>query len=150
MSVGWPALFLTTVRNSRRLYANGSSLLMDLLLFLSPYGLITSSVKLLSTVRLILSLKKSAALFHSQLSYTGRAALVFFKKFSCLFLFETERDRARVGEGQREGETQNLKQAPGSERSAQSPMRGSNSRLRDHDLIRSRTLNQLNHPGAPE
>ena len=39
-----------------------------------------------------------------------------------------QRDRAWMGEGQRERETQNLKQAPGSELSAQSPTRGSNSR----------------------
>ena len=39
-----------------------------------------------------------------------------------------ERDRAWAGEGQRERETQNLKQAPGSELSAQSPTRGSNPR----------------------
>ena len=45
-----------------------------------------------------------------------------------LFIFETERDRAWAGEGQREGETQNLKWAPGCELSAQSPSRGSNSR----------------------
>ena len=32
-----------------------------------------------------------------------------------LFIFDTERDKARVGERQRERETQNLKQAPGSE-----------------------------------
>ena len=38
------------------------------------------------------------------------------------------RNRAPVGVGQREGETQNPKQAPGSELSAQSPTRGSNSR----------------------
>ena len=46
----------------------------------------------------------------------------------CLFL--RERDRARVWEGQRERgrETQNLKQAPGSELSAQSLTQGSNSR----------------------
>ena len=45
-----------------------------------------------------------------------------------MFIFERERetDRAQVGEGQRE-ETQNLKQAPGSELSAQSPTWGSNS-----------------------
>ena len=43
-----------------------------------------------------------------------------------LFIFETERDRAQVGEGQRERETQNPKKAPGSELSAQSLMRGSN------------------------
>ena len=41
---------------------------------------------------------------------------------------ETETDRVLVGEGQRERETQNLKQAPRSELSAQSPKQGSNSR----------------------
>ncbi|VFV22918.1 coagulation factor xi-like [Lynx pardinus] len=40
----------------------------------------------------------------------------------------SERDRAWAGEGQREREAQKLKQAPGSELSAQSPTRGSNSR----------------------
>ena len=40
---------------------------------------------------------------------------------------ERERDGVRVGEGQREKETQNPKQAPGSELSAQSLTRGSNS-----------------------
>ena len=37
-------------------------------------------------------------------------------------------ERVRVGEGQRERETQNLKQAPGSELPAQSPTRGLNLR----------------------
>ena len=48
-----------------------------------------------------------------------------FLKFFLTFIFETEREheRGRV----RERETQNLKQASGSELSAQSPMRGSNS-----------------------
>ena len=46
--------------------------------------------------------------------------IYFFKR---LFL----RDRAGAGEGRRERETQNLKQAPGSELSAQSPTWGSNS-----------------------
>ena len=45
--------------------------------------------------------------------------------FLCLFIFE--RDRAQMGEGQRERETWNLKQAPGSELSAQSTTRCSNS-----------------------
>ena len=45
-----------------------------------------------------------------------------------LFIFETQKDRAWAGEGQRGRETQNPKQALGSELSAQSPMRGSNSR----------------------
>ena len=40
--------------------------------------------------------------------------------FLCLFLRET--DKARVGQGQRERETKNPKQDPGSELSAQSPM----------------------------
>ena len=45
--------------------------------------------------------------------------------FNVLFIFETEREheRGRV----RERETQNLKQAPGCELSAQRPTRGSNS-----------------------
>ena len=39
--------------------------------------------------------------------------------FSSLFYFIFERERAQAGEGQRKRETQNLKQAPGSELSAQ-------------------------------
>ena len=46
-----------------------------------------------------------------------------FISFSIL-IFERERDRARVEEGQRERETQNPKQAPGSELSAQGLMGG--------------------------
>ena len=45
-----------------------------------------------------------------------------------LFFFNVylrERDKVRVDEGQRERQTQNPKQAPGSELSAQSPMRAS-------------------------
>ena len=52
----------------------------------------------------------------------------FFNFFLTFYLFlrqgETEHEQVRV----REGETQNLKQAPGSELSAQSPTRSSNSR----------------------
>ena len=52
---------------------------------------------------------------------------VYSKKiFFNVYLFL--RDRTRAGEGQREKETQNRKQAPDSELSAQSPTRGSNSR----------------------
>ena len=78
----------------------------------------------------------------------------FFKYFffQHLFIFGTEKDRAWTGEGQRERETQNRKQAPGSEPSAQSPTRGSNSRT--SRTVRSwpgwsRTLNRPRHPGAP-
>ena len=44
-----------------------------------------------------------------------------------MFIFERERQSTRE-KGQRERETQNPKQAPGCELSAQSPMWGSNSR----------------------
>ena len=40
---------------------------------------------------------------------------------------ETERDRVRAEKGQRERETQNLKQVPDSVLPAESPMKGSNS-----------------------
>ena len=55
----------------------------------------------------------------------GVPTLSLFKKMFNVYLFS--RDRVRVREGQRERETQNLKQAPGSELSAQGPTRGSNS-----------------------
>ena len=45
-----------------------------------------------------------------------------------MFIYFWDRDRAWMGEGQRERETQNPKQAPGSERSAQSLTQGLNSR----------------------
>ena len=45
--------------------------------------------------------------------------------FFCL-MFISERDRSRAGEEQRERETQNPKQAPGSESSAQNLTQGSN------------------------
>ena len=52
------------------------------------------------------------------------------------------------GEGQRERETQNPKQAPGSVPTAQSLTWGSNPKSMDHDLSRSWMLNGLIHPGA--
>ena len=53
--------------------------------------------------------------------------LLFFFNFFLTFIcyWETERNRAWAGAGQRERETQNPKQAPGSELSAQSLTRGS-------------------------
>ena len=42
-------------------------------------------------------------------------------------IFETESEREQAGKGQGERETQNLKQAPGSELFPQSLMRGLNS-----------------------
>ena len=72
--------------------------------------------------------KNSSSLIFSH--FTGyHYMLIFFKKFNVYFLRdqERERNRAQAGEGQRERETQNPKQAPSSELSAQSPMPGSNS-----------------------
>ena len=54
-----------------------------------------------------------------------------------------------MGEGQREREIENPKQAPGSELSAQSPTGAQTHKLRDHDLNRSQLLKQLSHTGAP-
>ena len=45
-----------------------------------------------------------------------------------MFIYLGERNRVQVGEGPREKETQNPKQAPGSELSTECPMRGSNPR----------------------
>ena len=53
----------------------------------------------------------------NQLSHPGAPMFVYF----------WERDRVGVGKGQREREIENLKQAPGSELTAQSLMQGSNS-----------------------
>ena len=80
---------------------------------------------------------------------TATCPLAIFFFFQRLFIFGTERDRAWTGEGQREKETQNQKQAPGSEPSAQSLTRGSNSRTARSWPGWSRTLNRLRHPGAP-
>ena len=64
-----------------------------------------------------------------------------------MFINFWQRDRAWAGEQQRERETQNPKQAPGSE--LESQMQGWNSELWDHDLSWSWMLNWLSHPGAP-
>ena len=58
--------------------------------------------------------------------------LVILKTFKSLFnvcVFLRERESMQAGEGQRERKTQNLKQALGSELSAQSLVRGSNSQI---------------------
>ena len=52
---------------------------------------------------------------------------LFFSIFFNLYLFLRERDRVQAGEKQGKKETQNLKQAPGSELSAQNPTQGLNS-----------------------
>ena len=73
--------------------------------------------------------------FHTASSAVSSQPVSASPSLSSSFFFDVysllrERDRARAREGQRETQTQNPKQAPGSERSAQSPTRGSNSRTR--------------------
>ena len=59
--------------------------------------------------------------------------------FNVLFIFERERESKWWWWGeQKEREAQTLKQAPGSELSAQTLMQGLNHKLRDHDLSQSR------------
>ena len=51
--------------------------------------------------------------------------LIFLKNFfKSSFVFDRDREKQSMWEGQRGKEIQNLKQAPGSELSAQSLMRG--------------------------
>ena len=68
------------------------------------------------------------ATFSSCLCGFSFSFLLLFKKSFNVYELLRDRDRAQAGEGQTERETQHRKQAPGSELSAQSPTRGSNSR----------------------
>ena len=86
--------------------------------------------------------------------FTERVILFYFILFYFIlflqrFIYFWDRDRAWTGEGQRERKTQNRKQAPGSEPSAQSLTRGSDSRTTRSWPGWSWTLNRLRHPGAP-
>ena len=86
---------------------------------------------------------------HSSLLDILSLLFFFFNFFlPCIYFWETERDRAWVGEGQRERETES---EAGSRLRAVStePDRTWTHRLRDHDLSQSWMLNRLSHPGAP-
>ena len=72
---------------------------------------------------------------------------LFFLIFFNFYLFFRQRQIMNGGGSERERETQNPKQAPGSELSAQCG--ACTHRLQDHDLSGSQMLNQLSHPGAP-
>ena len=74
----------------------------------------------------------------------------FFKFFFNVYLFLRQRETAHEWGRVRERETQNLKQAPGSELWAQSPTRGSNSRTARSWPEPKSALNRLSHPGAPK
>ena len=65
-----------------------------------------------------------------------------------MFIFGKE--SVQVGEGQRKKETKNLKQAPGSELSAQSQRGAQTHDLWGHGLSQSWTLNWLSHSGTPK
>ena len=66
-------------------------------------------------------------------------------------MYSWDRDRAWKGEGQRQRETQNPKQAPGSELSAQSPTRGSNPQtVRSWPEPKSDAQPTAPNPGAPK
>ena len=75
--------------------------------------LIRKSQKL---IKFLLSEKNANPTKSLQIQLTISRVAVFFYTILFLFLFTSERDRARAGEGQRE----RLKQAPGSELSAES------------------------------
>ena len=75
---------------------------------------------------------------------TSSKVVLFFKLFFMfIHLWETEKDTAWVGKGQRERETQALSYQH------KARQRARTHRQRDHDLSPSRTLNSLSHPRAP-
>ena len=76
--------------------------------------------------------------------YFMDSIFIFFN----IYFLERER-QSKAREGQRERETQNQKQAPGSELSAQSLKQGLKPQTVRSWPSRSRSLNQLSHPGAP-
>ena len=75
--------------------------------------------------------------------------LIFF--FTFIHFWETERDRAQAGEGQRERDTHRIQsrlQAPSCQHRARCGIQ--THKPQDHDLSRSLTPNRLSHPGALE
>ena len=69
--------------------------------------------------------------------------------FLSLFIFEKETETERKRGRGRERGRNNLKQAPGSELSAQSLTWAQTHEPQDHDLSPTRSLNPLTYPGAP-
>ena len=74
----------------------------------------------------------------------------FFNFLKFIYFWDRERQSMNGGGPEREREAQNLKQAPGSELSAQSAMQGWNSQSARSWPERSRMLNRLRYPRAPE
>ena len=91
---------------------------------------ITSHILLLSTLNVASDSKIHnfyVISFKCKNLVIGKLNLVIGRLFFNVCLFLRERETEWVEKGQRERETQNPKQAPGSEILAQSPMQGLNS-----------------------
>ena len=73
----------------------------------------------------------------------------FFFFYYLIFIYFGDTGRVQAGERQRERETQNLKQAPGSKLSAQSPTWGSNPRTMRSWPEPKSVFNRWSHPGTP-
>ena len=92
---------------------------------------------------------RSASDEHCQFFYVGKKGL-YFPFFSFFFpLFLRERDRAWVGEGQRERERDRQTDRQTHSCQHRAPCRAQTHEMWDHDLSQSWMLNQLSHPGAP-
>ena len=72
--------------------------------------------------------RESLGQFPSYFSLFTKHLKIIFEKFLNVYLFLREGDSGSGKGAEKEGETDHLKQVPGFELSAQSPMRGSNPR----------------------
>ena len=79
-------------------------------------------------------------------------SVMFFLTFkNCLFIFETERDRAWTGEGQRERGKHSIRSRLQALSCQHRAWHGTSTHeLRNHDLSWRQMLNWLSHPGAPQ
>ena len=78
--------------------------------------------------------------FHPHsLDFCSRLLSELFVVVFLMFIFERNGEKQSMSRGgaERERETQNQRQVPGSKLSAQSPMQGPNHEPQDHDLSRS-------------
>ena len=92
----------------------------------------------------------------SLFNFFHRRSVVFSFNFVNVYFWERERERERAservpeqGRGREKRETQNLKQAPGSNLSAQNPMWGSNPQTGESWPEVMSVLNRVSHPGTP-
>ena len=77
-------------------------------------------------------------------------SFLFSSFFFLMFIFETERGRAWVGEGQRKRDTHRIQSRLQALSCQHTAGRGAWTRqLRDHDLSQNRMLDWVSHPGVP-